>query len=85
MTTLKLTFGKFKGQNFSDTPKWYQEWLLKQDWFNNSNNEKPIYNKLNGWDGYSKKGEAIYDAVFDQEKRLADKADSDWFNEVYGY
>ena len=31
METLK--FGKFKGQKFSDTPYWYQTWLLKQDWF----------------------------------------------------
>ena len=29
-----LAFGKFKGQNFNDTPVWYQTWLLKQDWFN---------------------------------------------------
>ena len=32
METLK--FGKFKGQKFNDTPIWYQNWLLKQDWFN---------------------------------------------------
>jgi hypothetical protein len=30
---MKLTFGKFKGQNFIDTPKWYQDWLKNQDWF----------------------------------------------------
>jgi hypothetical protein len=29
-----LKFGKFKGQAFESTPKWYQEWLLKQEWFN---------------------------------------------------
>ena len=28
-----LKFGKFKGQNFNETPIWYQTWLLKQDWF----------------------------------------------------
>lgn len=28
-----LAFGKFKGQNFNQTPVWYQEWLVKQDWF----------------------------------------------------
>jgi hypothetical protein len=28
-----LKFGKYKGENFSNTPKWYQDWLLKQDWF----------------------------------------------------
>ena len=28
-----LKFGKFKGQKLSDTPQWYQDWLLNQDWF----------------------------------------------------
>lgn len=28
-----LKFGKFKGQKLSDTPQWYQDWLLSQDWF----------------------------------------------------
>ena len=28
-----LKFGKFKGEKFEDTPIWYQEWLMKQDWF----------------------------------------------------
>jgi hypothetical protein len=31
METLK--FGKFKGQKFNETPTWYQQWLLKQEWF----------------------------------------------------
>jgi hypothetical protein len=29
-----LKFGRFKGQRFNETPMWYQDWLLKQDWFN---------------------------------------------------
>ena len=29
-----LKFGKHKGQKFENTPKSYQDWLLKQDWFN---------------------------------------------------
>jgi hypothetical protein len=28
-----LTFGKHKGQEFKNTPKSYQNWLLVQDWF----------------------------------------------------
>lgn len=30
---MKLRFGKYKGQEFENTPKSYQDWLLKQDWF----------------------------------------------------
>lgn len=30
---MTLKFGKFKGQEFQSTPQWYQDWLLKQDWF----------------------------------------------------
>jgi hypothetical protein len=33
MENFTLKFGKFKGQQFSSTPDWYQAWLLKQDWF----------------------------------------------------
>jgi len=62
-----LNFGKFKGQEFSNTPKWYQEWLLKQDWFK-PEQPKPLHKQLNGWDGNSCKGEAIYDQIFEQEK-----------------
>jgi len=44
---MKLKFGKFKGQEFSSTPQWYQNWLQNQDWFTmpvdsavrNSNND----------------------------------------------
>ena len=67
---MELRFGKFKGRQFSQTPKWYQEWLLKQDWFKMPKNvtEKPLHQQLNGWDGHSRKGEAIYDQIFEQEK-----------------
>ena len=34
MTNFILKFGKFKGVEFNSTPQWYQNWLLKQDWFN---------------------------------------------------
>jgi hypothetical protein len=33
MQNFILKFGKYKGQNFSNTPKNYQDWLLQQDWF----------------------------------------------------
>ena len=31
-------------------------------------NTKTLNEQLNGWDGYSRKGEAVYDAIFEQEK-----------------
>jgi hypothetical protein len=43
-------------------------WLVKQDWFKPTI-EKPLHHQLNGWDGYSRKGETIYDAIFEQEKK----------------
>lgn len=36
---------------------------------------RPLHQQLNGWDGHSKKGEAIYDAIFEQEKEVARKQD----------
>jgi len=69
-----LNFGKFKGQQFSSTPFWYQQWLPKQSWFKMPQS-KPLHHQLRGWDGYSRKGEAIYDAIFQQEKAEALKQD----------
>lgn len=34
-----------------------------------------LHNQLNGWDGHSKKGQAIYDAIFEQEKHEAERMD----------
>jgi hypothetical protein len=34
MQNFTLRFGKYKGQQFSSTPKCYQDWLLAQNWFN---------------------------------------------------
>lgn len=65
---MTLRFGKYKGQEFTSTPKHYQEWLLTQDWFYMPK-EKPLHQQLNGWDGYSRKGQAIYDAIWEQEQR----------------
>lgn len=76
ITDKVLTFGKFKGQTFDSTPKWYQEWLLKQDWFNKPKQiEQPLHQQLKGWDGHSKRGEAIYDQIFEQEKAQGDAYD----------
>lgn len=69
-----LNFGKFKGQKFSSTPSWYQEWLPNQSWFKMPQS-KPLHKQLLGWDGHSRKGEAIYDAIFEQEKSQALKED----------
>jgi hypothetical protein len=45
-----LKFGKFKGQNFNQTPTWYQTWLLKQDWFKapapSTTDTTPILSKI---------------------------------------
>lgn len=74
-----LKFGKFKGQEFNNTPKWYQDWLVKQDWFKlESKDEMTIAQKkfsdsakkLGFWNGYSKRGEAIYDSMFEAEKAM---------------
>jgi hypothetical protein len=72
---MTLKFGKFKGTKLQDTPQWYQDWLSKQDWFNKPKTQKPLHQQLNGWNGYSRKGQAIYDAIFEQEKAQAAKED----------
>ena len=60
-----LKFGKHKGQQFKNTPKSYQDWLINQDWFKAPKEELPLHRQsLNGWDGYSQRGQAIEDAIF---------------------
>jgi hypothetical protein len=75
MTTTVLNFGKFKGQFFNDTPKWYQDWLLNQPWFNKSTTEEKMPTISKSWNGYSRKGEAQEWAVFEWEKKQALKQD----------
>lgn len=70
-----LKFGKYKGQQFENTPKSYQDWLMKQKWFKAPNQEKPLHQQLKGWDGHSRKGQAVYDAIFEQEKKQGDILD----------
>jgi hypothetical protein len=86
-----LKFGKFKGQKFSDTPQWYQKWLSKQEWFNQPT-PLPLHRQsLAGWDGYSKRGQAIYDAIFEEEKMESDRMYCDcgnmkeWNEKYCGY
>jgi hypothetical protein len=68
MTTQILKFGKFKGQELSSTPQWYQEWLLNQPWFQVPTKQVPLHRQsLNGWDGHSKWGQAIEDAIFEND------------------
>ena len=70
-----LRFGKYKGERFDNTPKWYQEWLLKQDWFKIPTNEERMPKISTSWNGYSRKGEAQEWAVFEWEKRQSLKQD----------
>ncbi len=64
---MTLRFGKYKGREFKNTPKSYQKWLMGQDWFK-APQAKPLHQQLSGWDGHSRKGQANYDAIFEQEK-----------------
>jgi hypothetical protein len=70
-----LTFGKYKGKKLADTPNWYQGWLKKQPWFVSKMNKAAQVSQpqnpahaLAGWDGYSRRGQAAYDAMFEMEK-----------------
>ena len=72
---MTLRFGKYKGQQLENTPKSYQVWLSKQDWFKAPKQEKPLHQQLNDWDGHSEKGQAIYDSIFEQEKKQGDMLD----------
>jgi len=37
--------------------------------------EKPLHKQLQGWDGHSRKGQAVYDAIFEREKEKALRQD----------
>lgn len=76
-----LKFGKYKGQQFQNTPKSYQDWLLKQDWFKIPTiNELTMVQKemsqvgksLKSWNGYSRKGQSAYDRMFQLEQIESD-------------
>lgn len=74
-TDFTLKFGKYKGQNFLNTPKSYQDWLLNQDWFKIPSNEEKMPRISKSWDGYSRKGQAQEWAVFEWEQRQEAKLD----------
>ena len=79
MENFILKFGKYKGLEFTSTPKSYQDWLLKQDWFKVPSTDdltiaqkqfSDANNKLGSWNGYSKRGAAIYNDMFEAEKAI---------------
>lgn len=71
----QLKFGKYKGQQFKSTPLSYQQWLLSQHWFKIPIKIDEMPKIDNNWDGYGRKGEAQEWAVFEWEKRQAEKQD----------
>lgn len=79
MNTNILTFGKFTGKRFCDTPQWYQDWANKQPGFmarlNNASNEPVPPKRPKYWDGHSKKGQAWEADHFKYEMDMADKYD----------
>lgn len=76
MTTTILTFGKFSGKRFCDTPSWYQQWAEKQPGFmGRLNNDPKPPKQPKHWDGYSRKGQAWEAEQFQYEMAMADKYD----------
>ena len=81
MENFLLKFGKHKGTYFLQTPKSYQNWLLSQDWFKPQTIDpmaqaqkqfSNAYKKLGSWNGYSSRGQAVYDSMFEAEKAMDD-------------
>lgn len=79
MKNFTLKFGKYKDQQFLSTPVSYQNWLLNQDWFKAPKEDamakaqkqiSNLHKQLGSWDGYSKRGAAIYDSMFEAEKAM---------------
>jgi hypothetical protein len=87
MKNFILKFGKYKGQEFLSTPISYQKWLLAQNWFKMpvaltemqqaQKRANQCANKLKGWNGYSRAGQATYDNLFEAEKAM----DAAYFND----
>jgi len=81
MTNFTLKFGKYKGQDFLSTPTSYQNWLLKQDWFKVPTKQTPLhFQSLAGWNGYSKWGQAIEDAIFENDALDQDLTDDELYD-----
>lgn len=65
---MTLKFGKHKGEQFENTPLSYQNWLLAQTWFKAPKQQRPLHTQsLAGWDGFSKWGQAIENAIFEND------------------
>ena len=84
MKNFTLKFGKYNGMQFLSTPVSYQNWLLSQDWFKVPTNEVKPPQLSKNWNGYSKNGEAKYNAYFEYEMAMADKYDPipDYYNNI---
>lgn len=74
---MTLKFGKFKGQDFESTPKWYQEWLLKQDWFKMPNKQvsslssaEKAFSQAHNYAISTNYSERSIDSMFDAEQML---------------
>ena len=82
MQNFTLKFGKHKGVEFLSTPKSYQDWLLKQDWFKApqtltamqqaQKNVSVLSSNLKGWNGYSRNGAATEMHLFQAEMAIED-------------
>jgi hypothetical protein len=78
MTNFVLKFGKHKGQNFNNTPKSYQDWLLKQDWFKLPTSNDVKYNVVKKFTTEYKMGMGmskeivLYNLTWDEANILKD-------------
>jgi hypothetical protein len=80
-----LKFGKYKGLQFTSTPKHYQEWLLKQDWFkmpsqsvsNSLSNAGKSYSQAHSNMVKSNYSERSIDSMFDAEQILDEAVEYD--------
>ena len=78
MKSFILKFGKYKGQQFSSTPKSYQEWLLSQDWFkapassSNLSMAEKTYSQAANNAKLANYSDRTVDNLFEAEKMLDD-------------
>ena len=52
------------------------------DWAKKTTTKTPTHKDLQGWDGHSRKGQAIYDQLFEREKEEGEKHDP---SDRYGF
>lgn len=76
MNTTILTFGKFSGKRFCDTPAWYQKWAINQPGFMARLSGEPVPPKRPTYlDGHSRKSQSFEADQFKYEMEMADKYD----------